>query len=230
MGTVLVVAVIWLFLLVLGLALLRTAGQAERDAERRLRERSERPRPKRRPAEAGRRAARVGVLVAALPLAGASVGTRDADAAACKGARSSAPVAASNATLCLINRERQTRGLAPLTENARLARVASQYAADMVQRSYFSHVSPEGATFVDRLRAAGYLRPCGWSAGETLAWGYGTQASARSRVVAWMHSPPHRAVLLGPSYRDIGVAVQRGTPVTAPSGLTYVAEFGRRRC
>jgi uncharacterized protein YkwD len=228
--TILVAAAIWLFLVVLGLAILRSAGQADRDAERRLRERSQRPRPKRRPAEAGRRAARVGVLVAALPLAGMSVGTRDADAAACRGAGSSAPAAASRATLCLINRERQARGLAALVENARLRGAASRYAADMVHRGYFSHVSPEGTTFVERLRFAGYLRRCGWSAGETLAWGSGTQASARSRVQAWMNSPPHRAVLLGASYRDAGVAVARGTPGTAPTGLTYVAELGHRRC
>ena len=138
-------------------------------------------------------------MVATLPLAGATARPQDADAAACKGARSSAPAAASGATLCLINRERRARGLSPVVQNARLSNAANQYAADMVQRGFFSHVSPDGATFVERLQLAGYMRRCAWSAGETLAWGYGTEVSASSRVAAWMHSPPHRAVLLGAS-------------------------------
>jgi uncharacterized protein YkwD len=100
----------------------------------------------------------------------------------------------------------------------------------MILRGYFSHDSPEGQTFVDRLRAAGYIGRCAWSAGETLAWGTGTQSSPRSRVQAWMHSPPHRAVLLSRSYREAGVAVLRGSPVDRTLGSTYAAEFGRRRC
>ena len=39
MGTVLLVGAIWLFLLALAMGILRTAGRAERDAERRLQER-----------------------------------------------------------------------------------------------------------------------------------------------------------------------------------------------
>ena len=228
MGTVLLVGAIWLFLVALALGILRTAGRAERDAERRLQERRE-SRPRRRPAEAGRRVARIGVVVAALPLA-ASAGAPDADAASCKTGRNGAPLPAPSATLCLISRERRSHGLVPLSGNARLGRAAGRYAADMVRRGYFSHVSPEGLTFVDRLRDAGYLGRCAWSAGETLAWGSGAESSPRSRVQAWMHSPPHRAVLLGRSYREAGIAVVKGSPGDGTVGSTYVGEFGRRRC
>jgi uncharacterized protein YkwD len=229
MGTILLVGAIWLFLLVLALGILRTAGRAERDAERQLQERRRDSRPRRRPAEAGRRAARIGVVVAALPLA-ASAGAPDADAASCKTGRGGAPLAAPSATLCLINRERRAHDLVPLSGNARLGRAAGRHAADMVRRGYFSHVSPEGQTFVDRLRDARYLGRCAWSAGETLAWGSGTESSPRSRVQAWMHSAPHRAVLLGRSYREAGIAVLKGSPGDATLGSTYVGEFGRRRC
>ena len=67
---------------------------------------------------------------------------------------------APTATLCLINAERRARGLAPLTANARLARAAQGHAADMVARDYFSHFSPSGSSFTDRLRRVGYARQC----------------------------------------------------------------------
>src|SRR4029079_424764 len=109
MGTVLLVGGIWLFLVVLALGILQTAGRAERDAERRLQKRRE-SRPRRRPAEAGRPVAPIGVVVAALPLA-ASAGAPDADAASCKTGRNGAPLPAPSATLCLINTDRRAPGL-----------------------------------------------------------------------------------------------------------------------
>jgi uncharacterized protein YkwD len=206
MGSILVVAVVvWLFFLALALAILRTAGQAER-----------------------RLAA---VLVAAPILASGAVGPQSADAAVCKYTRSGARMTAPSATLCLINRERTRRGLAPLVGNAKLGRAATRHASDMIRRGYFSHVTPEGIGFAARLRRAGYMHGCSsWSGGETLGWGLGSQASPAARVSGWMHSPPHRAIILGSSYREAGIAVLSGAPGQGSRGATYVGEFGRRRC
>ena len=170
-------------------------------------------------------AAGTAVMAAALSLGSAAV----AAAQGCRGAHSqSAPV---GATLCLINVERRSRGLAPLSANATLARAARRHATDMVLRGYFSHISPSGMTFTDRLRRSGYLRrTCSWSAGETLAWGIGTRATPAGTVSAWMHSPPHRAVLLGRSYREAGIGAVGGVPGNRFAGATYAGEFGRRRC
>jgi uncharacterized protein YkwD len=45
----------------------------------------------------------------------------------------------------------------------------------------------------------------------------------------WMHSPPHRANILDPSYRDVGVGVARGYPMGAGAGsATYTVDFGAR--
>ena len=218
MGSILVLAVTWLFLLVLAVAILRSAGQADRAAEDRRR-------------DTRRRAARAAVIVAAFPLAGTAVATPDADAAGCKTARAAAQMPAPSATLCLINRQRRAHGLAPLVGNARLGRAATSHAADMIHRGYFAHVSPDGTGFFQRVRRAGYARGCSsWAAGETLAWGSGTESSPWSRVAAWMHSPPHRAILLGATYREAGIAVLKGSPGMGRSGFTYVGEFGRRRC
>ena len=227
MNVILVIAVTWLFLLVLALALLRSAGRAEREAEQRLREARTRP-----PATERRRRAMTGaVIIAALPLAGAAVGADDADAQSCRGARSAPPASAPAVTLCVINTERGARGLAPLGTSARLARAAHRHAADMVARAYFSHVSPSGGSLTDRLRRAGYARrQCAWTGGETLAWGTGAMRSPASRVAGWMQSPPHRAILLSPTFREAGIGVVAGSPGNAGSGATYVGEFGRRRC
>jgi uncharacterized protein YkwD len=171
-----------------------------------------------------RLAAGVALMVAALSLA-----TDVAEAQGCRGAHStSAPV---KATLCLINVQRRARGLAPLSANATLARAARRHANDMVLRGYFSHVSPTGVTFTTRLQRNGYLRSgCSWSAGETLAWGTGAAATPAGTVSAWMHSPPHRAVLLGRSFREAGIGAVGGVPGNPSAGVTYVGEFGRRRC
>ena len=223
---ILAIAIAWLFLLVLALAILRTAGRAERDAEERLRAR----RYREVPSDHRRRTFPTAVVVAALPLGGAAVVAADADAQTCHGALHAPAAGAPSTTLCLVNAERRAHGLAPLTANARLARAAQRHARDMVARSYFSHVSLSGSSFTDRLRRVNYARRCGWSAGEALAWGTGTFASPASRVAAWLRSPAHRAILLNPVYREAGIGIAIGTPPDRSSGATYAGEFGRRRC
>jgi len=225
---VVALTLLWAFLLVLALALLRSAGMAERNAERRLQE--ARPRDRAPEQRRRRKAVTTAVMVAALPFAGASVGVDDADAHSCRGARSAPGGTAPTATVCLINAERRARGLAPLVANARLGRAARRHAADMVARAYFSHFSPSGDSFADRLRRVGYARGCAWAGGETLAWGSGSQATPASRVRGWMNSPPHRAILLSAAYREVGIGIRRGSPTNAGAGATYVGEFGRRRC
>ena len=231
MSVVLVIAVVWLFLLALAVAILRSAAMAERAAEERLRAaRPSSPRPRRTPATR-RRTVTTAVTVVALPLAGGAIAAADASAQVCSSKARAAQMSAPSGTLCLINIERRARGLAPLVGNPRLARAARRHAADMVRRNYFSHVSPEGTGFFERLRRAGYPRGCeSWSGGETLAWGSGSLGTPQATVASWMNSPGHRAVLLGRSYREAGIGVVRGAPGTGGTGVTYAGEFGRRRC
>ena len=227
MDVILVIAVTWLFLLLLAFAILRTAGRAERAAE----QAALAPRAPRRATEHRNHVTTAVVVAAALPFAGAGVAAPDADAQSCRGARAFAPSTARSATVCLINRERHARGLAPLSTNVRLSRAANRHAADMVARGYFAHVSPEGIGFSERLRRAGYARGCtAWAGGETLAWGVGTGATPASRVRAWMNSPGHRTILLDRGYREIGIAIRFGSPGKPKLGATYVGEFGRRIC
>jgi uncharacterized protein YkwD len=44
----------------------------------------------------------------------------------------------------------------------------------------------------------------------------------------WLNSPPHRANLLGRSWRDLGIAVERGRIFDRDGVSLWVMEFGRR--
>jgi uncharacterized protein YkwD len=132
------------------------------------------------------------------------------------------------ATLCLVNAERIDRGLARLTSNTRLATAAQRYARDMVVGGYFSHTGRDGSDFATRLRRVGYIPAFGaWAIGENLAWGTGALATPAAIVRAWMNSPGHRANVLEPRYREIGLGIAIGNPAGAEGGgATYATEFG----
>jgi uncharacterized protein YkwD len=132
------------------------------------------------------------------------------------------------ATLCLLNAERTSRGLVALTANAKLAQAARAHADDMVAKQYFGHESPSGSTPTQRIRAAGYIPDeAAWTVGENLAWGSGALATPAAIVRAWMNSPGHRDNLLKPAYREIGLAVVAGVPRAGiTGGATYATTFG----
>lgn len=126
------------------------------------------------------------------------------------------------ATRCLINRERASRGLRPLTRHLALWRAAVGHSRDMAQRGYFSHRSLGGGSAEARVRAAGY--PTGRAmVAENLGWGSGALASPAAIVRSWMASPAHRATILHPRLRELGVGIARSGDRTL-----YTAKFGAR--
>jgi uncharacterized protein YkwD len=133
---------------------------------------------------------------------------------------------AAKATLCLLNKQRQAHGLKKLRENERLDRASQHHANDMSRRNYFAH-----GDFVGRIRAARYLSGAnrGYTLGENIAWGSWDYATPKNIVIAWMHSPGHRANILNGRFHEIGLGVARGAPVSGQSrGGTYVTDFGTR--
>jgi len=129
--------------------------------------------------------------------------------------------------LCLTNAERAQHDLKPLRENAKLRKAALAHSSDMVSRSFFSHTAPGGSTFVDRIVRSGYTqRNDGWSLGENLAWGTGELGTARGIHEAWMRSSGHRANILKPVYRELGIGIRPGVPKDATVGATFTTEFG----
>jgi uncharacterized protein YkwD len=134
------------------------------------------------------------------------------------------------AILCLHNQVRAEHDLPALRENKRLRKAALGHSKDMVRDSFFEHTTPEGVTMVDRILKAKYVREDeGWILGENLAWGTGSLGTPRGAVEAWMDSPGHRANLLKPGYREMGVGVVTGVPVSDAAGATYTVDFGARR-
>jgi uncharacterized protein YkwD len=133
--------------------------------------------------------------------------------------------------LCLINRVREHYGLASLHYNIELRRSATGHSNDMVAHDYLSHYGPDGSTPGGRVARAGYLaRINTYFIGENIGGGKGRAAGSPIVVFrSWMHSPPHRANILDPSFHDFGVGVSRGYPYGGgPAAATYTLDLGMR--
>ncbi|MBD3881758.1 T9SS type A sorting domain-containing protein [Phormidium tenue FACHB-886] len=99
----------------------------------------------------------------------------------------------------LTNLQRSQAGLAPLKLNAKLSNAAYVHSRDMALRDFFSHTGSDGSNVTNRIREAGYRS---LNAGENIAAGY---ATAEAVVEGWMNSPGHRANILFPNVKEIGV-------------------------
>jgi stress response protein SCP2 len=117
------------------------------------------------------------------------------------------------------NAERAAAGLAPLTVEARLTAAALAHGTDMAARDFFAHESPEGRSVADRVTAAGYAYRI---VAENIAAG---QRDAAEVVTGWMNSPGHRANILNPELRQIGV----GRAAGGTYGTYWVQVFGTPR-
>lgn len=102
--------------------------------------------------------------------------------------------------LIMVNNERTGRGLKALVFDSKLREIARAHSADMFQRGYFSHYSPEGQTVADRAVKAGidFL-----VIGENLAYAPSVELAEKGL----MNSPGHRANILSTDYGKIGIGV-----------------------
>lgn len=103
-----------------------------------------------------------------------------------------------------INQTRQSLGLAPLLENAKLNQAAQAKAQNMVQNNYFDHTSPTGVSPWFWFAQAGYRYKY---AGENLAIGF---YDSQEVYNAWLNSPSHKANIVNPHYTEVGTAVLGG--------------------
>ncbi|MCQ6558792.1 CAP domain-containing protein [Paenibacillus mendelii] len=104
----------------------------------------------------------------------------------------------------LVNEERAKQGLAPLTENSELSRVALFKSQDMRDQGYFSHDSPSYGSPFDMMRAFHIDYSY---AGENIAAG---QTDAQDVMNAWMNSPGHRENIMSPNFTEIGIGYCTG--------------------
>ena len=109
------------------------------------------------------------------------------------------------AVVAEINAVRARHRVPRVRPKAVLARAAASHSAALARVARISHTSPDGRTFVQRLR--GFTRAK--ELGETIARVTAAdRANARLIVRLWMNSPPHRAVLLDGRFRRMGVGAR----------------------
>ncbi len=137
--------------------------------------------------------------------------TEFATEAQCPG--QSNPGAAAAALTCMSSYARVFHGLSNVGSNAALMAAASSKINDMITCGYSHTACGREADYW--LGQLGYTGRC---SGENIAYG---QATPRAVFEGWMKSPGHRANILNPSYRHIGISTGTGTV-----GRLWVMELG----
>jgi uncharacterized protein YkwD len=132
-----------------------------------------------------------------------------------------------------VNAYRVAHGLVPLRESPGLDRSARQHSEEMGRRGYFHHASADGTVFWRRIER--YYPEKGhsyWSVGENLVF-ESPRLSARRAMQRWIGSPPHRANLLRPIWRQIGISAVAVTHAPGIYGgrnvVIITTDFGVRR-
>lgn len=117
--------------------------------------------------------------------------------------------------LRLINEERADAGLKPLRLNRDLNDSSEDHSKWMLDTDQFSHTGAGGSSPTARMTAAGYDLEGSWRTGENIAWQSERGAPGiRDDVVqlheSLMNSPGHRANILNPDFKEIGIGIETG--------------------
>jgi uncharacterized protein YkwD len=103
-----------------------------------------------------------------------------------------------------VNAERESRGLAPMRYDERLALAAQRHSQDQARQGRMSHTGSDGSTLAGRIDDVGYL----WrSVAENVAVGY---PDVESVMAGWLASDGHRRNILSANV-DLGVGLAFGT-------------------
>jgi uncharacterized protein YkwD len=159
------------------------------------------------------------VLLAVLTLLATTV---DASAAKRTARVSAATDSVEAEVISRLNEIRASQGLGALRADGDLSDAAESHSRDMIASGLFSHDSASGTRCDVRIRR--YVRAR--IVGETISWLAGTPASqqAARTVQLWMDSPPHRATLLTPSFKRIGVS-RKGGVMFGRRGIAFTADL-----
>ncbi|AXT27349.1 CAP domain-containing protein [Ruegeria sp. AD91A] len=117
--------------------------------------------------------------------------------------------------LGLINQERTSRGLNPLQLETQLNDSSEDHSTWMLNTDTFSHTGSGGSSATQRMQGAGFDLEGSWRTGENIAWQSERGAPGISDDVAQLHqnlmsSPGHRANILNPDFKYIGIGVETG--------------------
>jgi uncharacterized protein YkwD len=167
------------------------------------------------------------VLLAVVAVAGACLGAGLASAGPAHAVTLTSP---ERHLLTLVNATRAAHGLPTLRVVACLERAARAHSRQMAARGFFSHASYNGETFAARLVRLGYTNDgyWNWTVGEDIAYGSGSHGTATAIFKAWMHSAPHRAIILTRRFRDAGVGRACGTYSGVAGVVFFTLDCGAR--
>jgi uncharacterized protein YkwD len=127
------------------------------------------------------------------------------------------------------NAERAKQGLAPLMHNNLLERAAQLHVEDMDRNDqYLAHEGSDGSTPRERIKKAGYRAAWAELPGGSLHYirsenAAAGQTSAAEVVSAWMNSDGHRAAIMDPHAKEIGIGVKYDSEA---GRLYWIQNFG----
>ena len=125
---------------------------------------------------------------------------------------------------CMTNFARGHTGMGGLAEARELDRSAGDKSDDILRCDSFSHYAC-GRQFTYWMERVGYIPARCWRAGENIAWGSGSAGTVRSIFVAWLHSPEHRANILG-RFSQIGISLSVGNLEGHSDAHVWTQDFG----
>jgi uncharacterized protein YkwD len=138
----------------------------------------------------------------------------------------------------LVNEARMTSlprwlGTSKLAWNEELAAVARGHSADMLQRQYIAHVSPEGITAARRidLKNIRYVA-CGENIGVFYGDAAGTAQAINDIHSAFMNQPRsltnHRGNLLNPIWTHVGIGIAHNPDGALVATQNFISSPGKR--
>lgn len=125
----------------------------------------------------------------------------------------------------LVNLEREARGLLPLHMDANLAQLALNYSKQMRDLHFYSHISPIGGTFTQRITANPAISGHYQLAAENLA---GNPMPGVGPIYEYMYDDAaegcdHRANMLDPALTLLGIGEVAGGPYGSVSTQEFLA-------
>jgi uncharacterized protein YkwD len=125
----------------------------------------------------------------------------------------------------LVNAERVDRGLRPLLLNTILAQIAQSYAQQMETQHFFSHTSPAGVTFVQRINNNPFVYNHYSGAAENIA---ANPIAGVGPIYEYMYDDAgsgcgHRANILMPQLTHIGIGVANDSAYGTLSVQDFIA-------
>lgn len=170
------------------------------------------------------------VVISALALL--SIGASSAGAASTGSRTLASADQLESQVLTELNAIRRAHGLVPVKLSAPLTSAADAHSRAMGTLGFFAHESRDGSAFWKRVkRFYGPGKFASWSVGENLLWST-TGLDAAAALKLWMASPKHRANILTPRWREVGlsaVTVPAAPGVFGGRDVTIVtSDFGVR--